>query len=100
MFAHAFNDVLAPVVGRAIDVTVSHSYDVLARNVLSAAVDLAWAPRSSARERSPTVHACSLRPSVAVTPRMLLHSSPSTMCSGHALRKQLTTTRPVQKRPV
>jgi phosphonate transport system substrate-binding protein len=43
-FARAFIDVLMPVVGRAIDVTVSHSYDVLARNVLSGAVDLAWAP--------------------------------------------------------
>jgi phosphonate transport system substrate-binding protein len=44
IYARAFTSLIGPVVGRSLDVTVSHNYDVLARNVLSGAVDLAWAP--------------------------------------------------------
>lgn len=43
-YARAFDGLLAPIVQAKVDVTVSHSYDVLARNLLSGAVDLAWAP--------------------------------------------------------
>jgi len=42
--ARAFDALLSPVVDASVDVTVSHSYDVLARNLLSGAIDLAWAP--------------------------------------------------------
>lgn len=35
---------LADVTGRATDVTISKSYEVLARNLLSGAIDAAWAP--------------------------------------------------------